>query len=372
MQKNIFVMDAVEKNHIPSKPQMKEFSGEVPMRTQAGWNVLPAGFRLFLAAIVLVAFSGAWASAEESGALIESITFHRESASRETVNFKLNGQHIPKMFAIKGEKPRVVFDFLDTRQSPSIKSVIKSHGNMISAIRTATHTDPQLKTRVVFDLAPGDDYDFSLDFQKESNILAITVFHLQTKGEKPQEKTAEEKTKKNDPLPAPTNSTSEEMKKEKSPTPAVEQKKNQAPVATPDTPPKKPVPSSPALAINMISFKQDPAKGEQISMQVSDFHPPVIFGVEEGTPSIVCDFLNAEKGDKVQELIPANGQFVKQIRVEKDAKAHKIRVVIELVPNRHYDLQQIFFKEENLYVLFVKPQDRSANRDTTKNNKPVK
>jgi len=46
------------------------------------------------------------------------------------------------MFAIKGKVPKIVFDFDNTRQSPSVKPVIKSMGNLISTIRTAVHTDP--------------------------------------------------------------------------------------------------------------------------------------------------------------------------------------------------------------------------------------
>ena len=49
--------------------------------------------------------------AEETGALLENITFDRESSTRETVTFKLNGPHIPKIFAMKGDVPKVVFDF---------------------------------------------------------------------------------------------------------------------------------------------------------------------------------------------------------------------------------------------------------------------
>jgi hypothetical protein len=378
MKKNTLVMDTVE--IFPAFAQRREDSRlakSLIQRAKAGWALPQTGFWVLLAAVLFFSTLCSRVSAETSGALLEDISFHRESTTRETVSFKLNGPHLPKIFALKGEKPKVVFDFYDTRQSQSIKGVIKSNGNLVSAIRTAMHTDPQLKTRVALDLVPAGDYDFAQDFQIKDNTLIITVFHAQTKAEKTQEKISEEKTKNSAPLSTKTTLTPDPMKKEKAPTPAAEQKKIVPPVtpgpsaAAPDAAPKKPVPSSSPLAINMISFKQDPVKGEQISMQVTGFHPPVIFGVEEGTPSIVCDFLNGERGDKLPDLIPANGQFVKQIRVEKNPKAQKIRIVIELVPNHHYDLKQIFFKEEQLYVLFVKPQKRSSNNNApTTNRKP--
>ena len=37
------------------------------------------------------------------------------------------------------------------------------------------------------------------------------------------------------------------------------------------------------------------------------------------------------------------------------AKPEKIRVVIELAPNRGYDLQQTFFREDNTFAITVNP-----------------
>ncbi len=296
--------------------------------------------------------------AEETGGLLESITFDRVSTIRETVTFKLNGPHIPKMFAMKGKVPKVVFDFDNTRQSTSVKAVMKSRGNLISTIRTAVHTDPQLKTRVVFDLVPAGDYDFAMDFKKKDNILVITIFRTQQKKETQQQEQSGRKTKKTDGVSAKSTPPLEAVKKEAVPVPPVKEKKvEQQPALPPAVAVKKPSVSSSQLVIDKISFEKGPDKEEKVLFQLTNFHPPVIFGVEEGTPSIVCDFMDAGVGDKVPEVISAQGEFVKQVRVEKDVKSHKIRVVIELVPNRHYDLRQVFFKEENLYVLFVKFQD---------------
>ena len=296
--------------------------------------------------------------AEETGALLENITFDRESSTRETVTFKLNGPHIPKIFAMKGDVPKVVFDFDNTRQSPSIKAVMKSRGNLILAIRTAVHTDPQLKTRVVLDLAPAGDYDFAQDFKTENNTLIITIFHLQQKKETSQAESVSGKTKKTELAPVKITPPLAMVKKEAvSVSPVKEKKVEMSPTLPPAVAVEKSSVSSSQLVIKKISFEKSPDKGEKVLFQLTNFHPPVIFGVEEGAPSIVCDFMDAGVGDKVPENISAQGEFVKQVRVEKNVTAHKIRVVLELVPNRHYDLKQVFFKEESLYVLFVKSQD---------------
>ncbi len=315
---------------------------------------------LFVAAVVLFfSFSVSLVRAGETpGALLENITFARESSTRETITFKLNGPYIPKIFAMKGEVPKVIFDFDNTRQSPSIKAVMKCRGNLISTIRAAMHTDPQLKTRVVIDLAPAGDYDFAQDFKIKDNILIITIFHTQQKKDTPQHEQAGLKTKKNDVVSARSTPSLVAVKKEAASVPPVKEKKvEQTPVLPPAVAVQKPSVSSSQLLIKKISFEKTPDKGEKVSLQLTNFHAPVIFGVEEGAPSIVCDFMDAGVGDKVPEILAAKGEFVKQVRVEKRVNPHKIRVILELVPNRHYDLQQVFFKEENLYVLIVKSRD---------------
>ena len=159
-------------------------------------------------------------------------------------------------------------------------------------------------------------------------------------------------------IPAKSAPPLEAVKKEAVSVPQVKEKKVDLPSALPPAVAvKKPSVSSSQLLINKISFEKNSGKGEKVLFQLTNFNPPVIFGVEEGAPSIVCDFMDAGVGDKVPEILFAKGEFVKQVRVEKDVNSHKIRVVLELMPNRHYDLQQVFFKEENLYVLFIKSQD---------------
>ncbi|MDD3813691.1 MAG: AMIN domain-containing protein [Desulfocapsaceae bacterium] len=339
---------------------------------------------LILAVVVFLALPVVQSCAEESGALLENISFDRESSSRETITFKLNGPYLPQIFAIQGESPKVVFDFYDTRHSSSVKGVMKSRGNLVSAIRVGMHTAPRLKTRVVLDLVPAGDYDFSQDFLEKDNSLIITIFHAGKKETKQQREQPVEKTKKSDFVPAKVTPSLEKVKKEEASIAPVEKKKIAPPVAAPPVaappvaappvaaPPlvseKKPLLPAPSqLLIHSISYEQTPDKGEKIVFQLSGFHPPVIFGIEEGIPSIVCDFMDAVLGENVPEVIPSTGKFVKQIRVEKNVNPHKIRVVLELVPNRHYDLEQVFFKEENLYVLFVKSSDVT---DTGNSEKP--
>ncbi len=143
-------------------------------------NIHRAPHLMILAVVLFLSFPAPLFCAVESGALLENITFVRQSSSRETITFKLNGPYLPKIFAVKGAEPKVVFDFYDIRQSLAVKGLIKTRGNLVSAIRTGMHTDPRLKTRVVLDLVPAVDYDFSQEFREKDNTLIITIYHARS------------------------------------------------------------------------------------------------------------------------------------------------------------------------------------------------
>lgn len=299
--------------------------------------------------------SGSLLHAAESGATLENISFERESTNREKVMFQLNGPYIPKTFSTKGDTPKVVFDFLGTRHSAAVKGVMNSGGNLIKEIRVGMHTEPQLKTRVVFDLVSGEDYEFSQDFIQEKNILVISVFRTGKQGEKKAVALSEPKKEPQKDSNA-TSASSSGKKPAVTPAPEENIKASRKEGAQLE---KKS--ASPGVSLlNSVTYEKNVEKGERVLFQVENFRPPVIFGIEEGVPGIVCDFLEATKAHGIAEVIPVQGEYVQKIRVEQNAKLHKVRVVLELVPNHHYDLQQIYFKEDHLYILYLKSQKSSG------------
>jgi len=118
----------------------------------------------------------------------------------------------------------------------------------------------------------------------------------------------------------------------------------------------KPAALSGAAAVALLEsvrFDGTSPKGEMVLFKLNDFHPPVIHGVEEGVPRVICDFNNTQLVDLSKNLIKADGKFVKIIRITRNKKPDRVRVVLDLEPNRSYDLQQVFFKEDNLFVIIV-------------------
>ncbi len=118
------------------------------------------------------------------------------------------------------------------------------------------------------------------------------------------------------------------------------------------------VPAPPAAApvtpyLSAIQFDPDSPKGELVQFKLNGFYPPVLRSIETGTPQVICEFTNLELAPALQGPIKISGRHVKAIRVDKSTGSDKVRVFIELEPNHSYDLQQVFFKEDNFFVLIV-------------------
>ena len=110
-----------------------------------------------------------------------------------------------------------------------------------------------------------------------------------------------------------------------------------------------------------VSFEKSINNSETVLFRLNHFYPPLVFGVEKGEPRVICHFLDARIGSAIPSSIDAGGQFIDRILVSEEPDPDKVRVELVLVPNRNYDLQQLFFKEENLFVIIVKElQDEAA------------
>ncbi len=56
-----------------------------------------------------------------------------------------------KTFAIEGERPRLVCDFIGLKLDKKVENLIKVDGRLIKAIRVGIHLSPTPKIRVVLD-----------------------------------------------------------------------------------------------------------------------------------------------------------------------------------------------------------------------------
>ena len=134
-------------------------------------RLLPIVIIYFLIPITCIIAS---AESQDKGAVLESITYEKDNLNQERVLFKLNGIHTPKVFKIKGEKPRLVFDFFDIDYSGPVNQLKDTNGKLVKGVRIGIHNNPP-KTRVVIDLAADEDYQFSEDFNVQENLLSVTI-----------------------------------------------------------------------------------------------------------------------------------------------------------------------------------------------------
>ena len=94
---------------------------------------------------------------------------------------------------------------------------------------------------------------------------------------------------------------------------------------------------------------------ERILITLSDFVPPRVFTIEGRRPMVVCDFSGVGPGLQVEESNKADGRIIRSVNVLVHSVEEPItRIIIELFSKHDYDIQQVFYKEENLYVLNIK------------------
>uniref|UniRef100_UPI0040572DE7 AMIN domain-containing protein n=1 Tax=Candidatus Electronema sp. TaxID=2698783 RepID=UPI0040572DE7 len=290
-------------------------------------------------------------------AQIEDIRFEAVSANEERVHFRLSQPVDPHSFPMKDGSPRMVFDFSGASVSKRIKNNIETKGALIQRIRIGLHEN---KTRVVFDLVPGRQVK---SFKEGGKILTVVVHDARVRPE-PGKAAAAAPVRPSTPASMIWSPTAE--KTPPPPRPRAEEKPRPPAAAQeppkPAAPPSNPKPSAGMTVLSSVLFEKNSNRGEMIMFRLNKFHPPVVFGLEEKKPRVVCDFQDTAAGERLPESIPADGKHVRGIRIERDEAGRKIRVVLDLAPDNSYDLQQVFFKNDNLFVLIINPLAGPAKR----------
>jgi hypothetical protein len=264
---------------------------------------------------------------------LQHIRFEAISANEERVVFKMDRLTEPNFFTMQEGTPRLVFDFNDTSLSRGVQKTINTSGQLIQRVRVGIH---DRKIRVVLDLVPGRTVQVQREPNSSSKTLTVVV---------------------HDSRISPSSSPSPGSQARQS-LPAAPQQVEQEIAAEPPRPRNEGPPRSSSKAITVLSsvvFDKHSNRGEMVMFRLNRFHPPVVFGLEERKPRVVCDFQETKAGDRLPSHVAADGKFVQGISITKEEDEQKIRVVLDLAPDHSYDLQQVFFKNENLFVLIINP-----------------
>lgn len=102
----------------------------------------------------------------------------------------------------------------------------------------------------------------------------------------------------------------------------------------------------------------DDADEEKVLFQLGGFFPPETFVIDEGDPKVVCDFKGISPAEDLEKRIPVNGTMIRQIRVgvHSDPDA-KVRVVVDLMRENTYSVEQVFIKGKGQYILTFRTTD---------------
>lgn len=287
----------------------------------------------------------------ESDSLVEitSISHEKTSDDQEAIRFALSASVPVKMFALKGDRPRLVIDFPDTIYKG--KNVITlDDGELANTIRVGLHKEPKIKTRIVVDLSQTIAVDYKHSLIESENLLEIVL----TRGAKLKTATAPVVAKVSEPANDEI-ATVPPVQKELTTTP-VDEKPIPAATIVAKKPEKAESVEDAASGLPQlleVSFDDSSNRGEMVLFHLNDFFPPTVSAIEKNNPRVLCDFQNMRLSGDVQKTINAGGKYVENIRTAYHVDKNKVRVVLDLSPDRDYDLQQVFFKNDNLFVLIV-------------------
>ena len=106
---------------------------------------------------------------------INDIQYFKVSDTQDTVLIYVNAVNNPKLQMLRGETPRIVLDFLNTRNIDKEKDEINTDGNFIKRIRIRWYKEPMQKVRVVFDMTPNKKYSVDQKFSKGENIYSFDI-----------------------------------------------------------------------------------------------------------------------------------------------------------------------------------------------------
>ncbi len=284
---------------------------------------------------------------------INPVAFVVNRSGEETLSFPMKKPVPYKVFTLKAP-PRLVLDFPGGVYRGAKQKIIGESG-LVRMVRSASHKDPAPKTRIVVDLQPGRVVGHRLFFDNNKGALqlvlsggktapvtgkeeAMPVKNIQVTGKKEVvavQSTAVEETQR----PAPK---------------IMAQKRDQVVQSTENAQKDAEKIEMVVSEIRFIDFDASKPGEERVRFRLSGFYPPKISTREEQLPQVICDFPETILARDIEGQIVTGGNLVQRINVEKEKNVAGVRVVLELAQGKDFDLQQIFFRDDNIFVLVVR------------------
>ncbi|SDO79871.1 AMIN domain-containing protein [Desulforhopalus singaporensis] len=365
-----------------------------------------------------------WTNAKQHDVAIERLVFEQQSEDEERLVVVLQEELTPRIFRIDGEKPRIVIDLPSTRYHGE-NVITLPEANLARKIRVGSHDDPVAKTRIVLDLVSNIPVRYQQQYSPETRqlkiILTSGLVQLKQSGTiAPDKRNSEDygvKEEQSSPEKGPQPDTDELV--------AADEPADEISASEQEIDEQKAAPSSPSehlpeavqtaqdgradVAVSgaeqispsgveddggdsqdppgadfaaddvlvstgeveslvppdlvNITFDRTSGEGEMVKFHLNDYDLPRVSVQEQEQPRIYCDFTNPKHDTTVEETILPQGDFVRKIHIETRGMPELLRVVIDLVPGKNYDLRQVLFKADRLFVLVITELEPEFQRE---------
>lgn len=94
---------------------------------------------------------------------------------------------------------------------------------------------------------------------------------------------------------------------------------------------------------------------EMITIVLTGLFPPQTQVIEGRTPKIICDFPDVLMEKTIKRTIPIHGKYVLQVRTGIHPPPEpKSRIVIDLAPDHDYQVEQLFYEQNNRYSMIIR------------------
>ncbi|MFA5183491.1 MAG: hypothetical protein WC405_19435 [Syntrophales bacterium] len=108
-----------------------------------------------------------------------------------------------------------------------------------------------------------------------------------------------------------------------------------------------------SIDVKNITYKLEDNGKEAILIEFNRFYTPAIFTVEGKSARIVLDIVNVSSFRKEWAVINVGGKIIKRIRCSENPHTHMLRIVLDVEPSRDYQVQPVFSKRGNIYMLGI-------------------
>ncbi len=105
--------------------------------------------------------------------------------------------------------------------------------------------------------------------------------------------------------------------------------------------------------IRKVSFEKSSENKEMVFFYLNEFFPPMVFAADEKKLQVVCEFFDGTFEGEGQKIFNTTGDYITRVKIETFDTPTKVRVIMDLTPNYNYDLKQVFFRENNVFVIII-------------------